>query len=204
MVGVSKEIMQNNRIVYLDILKLIATFGVVVLHVYCVGHNSLLLSQNWYISVIGNALVRWTVPLFVMISGTLFLDPRKEISYSNLIKKYEKRLIVSFLFWSCLYSIIFVAYKLFQREAVDVSQIHLHFHLWFLPMLMGVYLLIPILKSIFTNQSTCKWVLLVWGGYLLGLRFQDLMIPQIASLFGRNCWFCWVFRTWLLLVYYRL
>ncbi len=169
--------MQNNRIVYLDLLKLIATFGVVVLHVYCVGHNSLFLSRDWYISVIGNALVRWTVPLFVMISGTLFLDSGKEITYSSLIRKYEKRLIVSFLFWACFYSIIFVAYKMFRGETVNISQIQLHFHLWFLPMLMGVYLLIPLMKRILTNHSTYKWALLVWGGVSFGPQVPEFNDP---------------------------
>lgn len=63
----------EKRITYLDYLKVFATFAVIILHV---------VAQNWYITDVNSfgwktlnvysSMVRWAVPVFVMISGSLF------------------------------------------------------------------------------------------------------------------------------------
>lgn len=93
----------NERIVYLDLLRLVATFAVIFLHVCASEFNASFISKNWYISTVYNSLVRWCVPLFVMISGVLFLNPNKEITYQDILKKRIPRLFVVYVFWSVFY-----------------------------------------------------------------------------------------------------
>ena len=75
------------RKTYCDYLRLIATFAVVVLHVA---------ASNWYSTDVNglewqsfnfyDSVVRWGVPIFVMISGSLFLS--REISIRKIYSKY--------------------------------------------------------------------------------------------------------------------
>lgn len=66
------------RILYLDILKGVSIFFVIMLHMSgpCVCEESLG-STYWWIGNILDSICRFTVPVFVMVSGALFLNPSK-------------------------------------------------------------------------------------------------------------------------------
>lgn len=96
----------NQRIVYLDLLRIMATFAVIFLHVTAVEVNSFSFSRNWYIATIGDSLVRWSVPVFVMISGALFLNSNKEVTCAEILKKRIPRLLLAYAFWSVLYALL--------------------------------------------------------------------------------------------------
>lgn len=84
---------------YCDYLRVFATFAVVVLHVS---------ATNWYITDVNvmewqafnfyDSIVRWGVPIFVMISGSLFLG--RDVSLKKIYSKYILRMVVAFVFWS--------------------------------------------------------------------------------------------------------
>ena len=66
---------RENRVIYFDYLRIISIFSVVVLHM--AGQNwktSDVNSFNWGWFNLVDSLVRWGVPVFVMISGALFLE----------------------------------------------------------------------------------------------------------------------------------
>lgn len=69
--------MDKSRTAYFDYLKIIATFAVVVIHTvakkwYSAGVES----TEWQILNLYDSLSRWAVPIFVMVSGALFLDEK--------------------------------------------------------------------------------------------------------------------------------
>lgn len=72
------------RILYLDILRIMAIIAVVMLHVSAQRFYVSFPSYEWEIRMFFNSMVRWGVPIFVMISGALFLDPQKKISLAKL------------------------------------------------------------------------------------------------------------------------
>ena len=75
----------KNRIVYADLLRIIATFAVIVLHVsVSKWYESPIREYNWQMFNIYDSLVRWSVPVFVMISGMFFLNPNKEIDFKKV------------------------------------------------------------------------------------------------------------------------
>ena len=63
-------------------------------------------------------------------------------------------------------------------------------HLWFLPMLMGVYLLIPILRKIAQDTKLLRYALLIWIVFVFVSFFQFSktfeLITQFYSLFKMN------------------
>ena len=186
----------NQRIAYLDILRVVATFAVILLHVASVDFRSFSLSWDWYISTIGDSITRWCVPVFVMISGALFLDPNKEITYKEVLKKRVPRLLLAYVFWTVLYVLYGFLLDDFEgftlKQLVRRSFVSPHFHLWFLPMLMGVYLLIPILRRIAQDNKLLRYALIIWivfdfisfFQYVAGGDFKA--IKHFYSLFTMN------------------
>lgn len=94
----------NNRLYYLDLMRIVATFAVVVIHT--VGINWAELSPvtfNWQICNLFDGISQWCVPIFVMISGALFLNREPDIK--KLYSKNILRIITAFIFWTVLYGV---------------------------------------------------------------------------------------------------
>lgn len=156
------------RILYFDYIRAVAIFFVVLIHVTA----PTLLTEDgfipgWEICLSMNALSRIGVPLFFMISGALFLNPDKNIGFSYMRKKIQ-RIVVAFIVFSLLYSIIwFVAKKHFDFDVNDVVCIFLPrflngwYHLWFLQSLVVLYLLTPVLRLIIIDKSICLYITLI-------------------------------------------
>lgn len=88
------------RIGYLDALRFIATLLVILIHT----------SSGWFESDLGQGEERFiygfykhlgviAVPIFVMITGGLILDPKREVSYSIVFSKYVRRIALALLFF---------------------------------------------------------------------------------------------------------
>jgi len=172
---------ESKRCFYLDLLRIIATFGVIFIH--------LSMDTNyWYIALVYDGLVRWSVPVFVMISGALFLNPRKELSFSTVLNKYIKRLLLSYLFWYLFYCLFRFTRDCIASNSLELSYLSFtpHFHLWFLPMLMCVYLLIPILRKIASEKDLLRYALILWVACLTISFVMIRTVPQISSLFQMN------------------
>ena len=179
--------MNSQRLYYLDILRFVGALGVIGIHASCKEIYTDFLSYNWYVSSIFDSLVRWAVPIFVMISGALFLQPTKEISLKNLITKNISRLLIVYLFWWLSYAILSSAWIFIFDKTFIFSLKEPYYHLWFLPMLMGVYLFIPILRKISTDEKLIFYYLIVWYIYISGSFFFIFIdAPQIKELFNIN------------------
>ena len=154
------SIMYKNfhRTIQFDVMKIIATFAVVWLHVAAQRFNECYPSMEWDIRNIYDSMVRWAVPIFVMVSGALFLNPKKEIGIKRLYSKNISRLVLIFFFWSIVYCVYGgVSEKGFVAFAEDV--LWGPFHFWFLKMLIGLYICVPILRPIVTNRKVELYLL---------------------------------------------
>ena len=94
----------KDRTVYFDYLRVFAAFAVIIIHTaaqnwYSVDVNSF----EWQVLNFYDAIVRWGVPVFVMISGSLFLG--KEIPLKKIYAKYILRMAISFIVWSVVYTV---------------------------------------------------------------------------------------------------
>ena len=95
----------TERIWSLDLLRILATFGIVVLHVSGLPAEYADVNElPWKIDISIRILFRWCVPVFFMISGALFLSGEREVSVARLYKKTILRIATCFLFWSAFYA----------------------------------------------------------------------------------------------------
>lgn len=170
---INPEIAKPPTIDWINNLKVISLFAVIVLHT-----ASLLLMDfkkaslsDWLAADLYNALTRFAVPVFVMITGALLLHREYEIG--DFLKRRLSRIIWPFLFWSLVY----VGYSLYDEEIVFTADVWknvlliLHqlkygayYHLWYVYMLVGLYFFIPVIGR-FARAATEKeilYFLVVW------------------------------------------
>lgn len=148
----------KDRTVYFDYLRVFAAFAVIIIHTaaqnwYSVDVNSF----EWQVLNFYDAIVRWGVPVFVMISGSLFLG--KEIPLKKIYAKYILRMAISFIVWS-------VVYTVFHRRDIVNSLLAIisgqwNYHMWFVLMIIGIYMCIPIIKPIVETNVKIKYYLLL-------------------------------------------
>ena len=145
---------QPKRLYSFDLLRILAAFSVVVLHSTALRwYNLPLESSDWFFTNAINVLSRFGVPIFVMLSGALFLAPEKEIPLKQLWTRYILRLAILYAVWSCVYGTIGFIYAYpgyFSIKFYLKCILSGHYHLWFLPMMIGIYAIVPILR---------KWIL---------------------------------------------
>ena len=99
----------------LDILRVAATLAVVLLHVL----SGAVVSRGYFandgeetIYWILMDLVSWSVPVFLMISGYLFLNPGKRITLKEMYGKYVSRIVLALL----LFGVPFAGMELVLSE----------------------------------------------------------------------------------------
>ena len=86
----AKEGMTKERTWYLDYIRIIGTLAVIMLHVSSYHFSAVkVTSSEWAALNFYDAIVRYAVPLFLMLSGALFLSPDKEL---DLKKAFERDL----------------------------------------------------------------------------------------------------------------
>lgn len=121
---------------------------VVMLHVVAVGWNAASTLYEWKTFNFLSSSVTAGVPVFFMISGTLFLGKSCFHTQKFLIK-HTLRLTLIYIVWSIIYELID---QYVSRCHLSINQffsevVSGHYHLWFLPAMVMVYLFIPIVYS---------------------------------------------------------
>lgn len=172
----------SNRIYYLDILRVMACIAVIVTHASFIYVMADFGSFNFIVGNIADSLSRIGVPLFVMISGSLLLDK----DYVNNNQKQLNRIIkmiMFFLFWSSIYLLLFDVYlPLKQGNGISISKlinsfIIGHYHLWYIYMIVGLYLIVPLLR-LWVNYENITYI-----KYFILLAFTfAFFIPQVINI----------------------
>lgn len=147
------------RSVYLDAMRAYAITLVVLLHsaANLFPQFSSLPAGGWWASNIYDSFSRVCVPLFVMASGALLLDPARDETVSFFLKKRLSKVLLPFLFWAPCY----LALNGFLGQpqpsiAGALRQLYsgpVNYHLWFVYMILGLYLVTPILRIYVRNAS---------------------------------------------------
>lgn len=163
--------MAENKIIqrqyHLDYLRVFASIAIILLHVVAQDwYNFEVTSTAWSFYNICNGATRWGVPVFVMMSGALFLP--REIPIKILYKKYIFRMAIAYFVWSLFYAISDTLVSILFLEEYHTTVIDIigcfvsgAFHLWFLPMIIGLYMCIPLIKQLTQNDKLIKYFLLL-------------------------------------------
>lgn len=175
--------MADNRIAYLDILKIAALFFVVCIHLVAglfVGQP--VDSDVWLRANAIDSASRWCVPVFVMVSGALMLRSDKDHSIKRLYSKNIARIVIAFLAWSLFYALISVYRDGFEgwRSLFEMIAFG-KYHMWFVFMILSVYMLLPVLRLIAQNRMVLTYAIIIWLVLLLVSEWAQLFPGTIYS-----------------------
>ena len=170
----------ENRVAWVDWMRVIACLMVMTVHstepFYLGGEGSLILTQSdaWWVSLF-DCFVRACVPLFVVASS--YLQFPLHYNTKDFLHRRAVRVLVPFVVWSVVYALVW------GEPVQNFRDLLLNFnyaagHLWFVYMLLGLYLLMPLLSP--WAERVGKRELQF---YLL-LCFLTTLIPFVRSLVG--------------------
>ena len=176
----------TGRLAYADLLRFLATLAVIVLHtsIYWLDKTAVG-SSSWAVLVTYDALMRWCVPMFVMLSGAFLLDPKKSVRLRDIFLKYILRILVALVAWGIFYALLEYGFTGWSSVWSGIGSALHHvlwadprYHLWFLYMMIGLYLVTPILRAFVRGASrgTLHWF------FLLTFLFACLL-PTLQALF---------------------
>lgn len=194
----------TRRITYFDWLRGAATYAVVMLHMFnkiLTDHPVAELGAPMVITWTELQLIftRWAVPVFLMITGALLLDPKRTVSWEK-IGRYVARMAAVLLIFCPVYNCMSaraVSLQAIGEGLVKAATQGSWDHLWYVYALIGLYLLTPLLAG-YVRGSTPAQQRMV----LLVLAIPTLVIPTINFATGVGIvTFVWVTSS---LFYYLL
>ena len=157
--------MQNKeRIYYIDILKSISIFSVIVIHIFALGNSAKVM--NITISYFAE-IFKFAVPVFLMITGSLLLNRNYQSNYSFL-KKRIKRITIPYLFWIILIILALIIPNGMTSQPEITECIYTTFFnfplSWYFWLMIGVYFTIPIINEfIKTDQlNSTKYLVIMF------------------------------------------
>ena len=157
---------QPGRHWYLDFLRILSTFGIIVLHITPFASLEVdVSSAAWKVMNALSNPFRASVPLFFMISGALFLDQRKALSTKKLFGKTVLRMLVSFFFWSAVYAAAHCFFFGKGKWTFLNQLLRGHYHMWYIFTITSLYLITPILRKVTESKKTTEYLLLI--GFVL-------------------------------------
>ncbi len=143
-----------------NLLRVLATFAVIAIHVTApaVIFAPETTSFNWWAANFIDASVRWCVPIFVLVSGALLLDPIKKESLKRFYKNRIRRILVPLVIWSTIYILLesFREELRFQKILTMILKGEPYYHLWFVYMILGLYLFTPFFRSYVRSSSVTE------------------------------------------------
>ncbi len=163
----------------IDLLKFIAIICVIFIHIVSgdLYKYGIIPNKYWNVANVINSLSRVCVPIFVMVSGALLLS--KDESMKNFFKKRFLRIIPSFLLFSIFYYLIDI-YYLEQKNTnfiIYMLQGKIFYHLWYIYMILGIYLLVPFFRKVVYNIEN-KYILyfiIVWFLFMILIPFLEFI-----------------------------
>ena len=141
------------RMAWADTCRLIAMLGVIIIHVSApVFYSAKSISLSSFLTATAlDSIARVAVPLFAMLSGALLLGRDTSGVLAGVMSRLVK-VAVPLAFWSVIY-VFWVSY--WEGRPLSITGALMQslkgpvmYHLWFVYMTMGVYIVLPILQPL--------------------------------------------------------
>lgn len=153
---------------YLHYLRVFACFAVILLH-YSGAYKYRFGIDTFDLGIFFFTITRWSVPIFLMISGALLLG--KNIDIITFYKKRFLRILPPFIFWTIIY--LFFKNTLKINDIISLIFVEgASFHFWYVYLIIGVMLFLPFLTS--WSEKRDKKSLIIF----ILLWFYWLIIPN--------------------------
>ena len=188
--------MHKYRNINLDLLKVLACVGVVLLHTTMGGFKE---TGSWNLLTYLYYLGTYSIPLFFMVNGYLLLGKR-EITYSYILQKVKWILITvsswTFIVW--LFKRDFTE-NLIKKIVGSLIQKGYFFQFWFFGTLILIYICLPILKKFLNSKRSYLYSLSLL--VVIGLIFE---LANIVFQMPAQTYVIQTFRLWTWFFYYIL
>jgi surface polysaccharide O-acyltransferase-like enzyme len=159
-----------------NLIRTVAIIGVVILHAagrytitpHAIANFTPMQLTSWgFVAFYQSIAVTTGVPLFLMMTGALLLEPTKTESLKVFFKKRWVRIGLPLLFWGAIYLVWdFLVMKLpFSASAILQSiLVGPYTQFWYMYVLIGLYLLTPIIRVFIAHadQTLVKYFLVIW------------------------------------------
>jgi len=201
---------QANRVVWPDIIRIVAVFAMIMLHSSGAGFSRFgARTVHWQVCNFYDSLSRFCVPIFVMVSGMFLLRQEHEYDLKKLYFSKILRIATAYLFWATFYSVISLDRTLEQCPnghffyALAKEIVKGHYHLWFLWMISGLYIVTPFLRLIAKDEKLTIYFLVLGLVFVYGANMFNLFPPMhtllaqtinrlnVTLVAGYTCYFLW-------------
>jgi surface polysaccharide O-acyltransferase-like enzyme len=158
---------------WLDNARIISIAAVVLLHTAAMAvYSQPPGSMGWWYGNIYDAAVRWCVPVFVMISGALLLNPHREENLTAFYRRRVSRVLIPLLFWSVFFVLWNAVSSVARGDNVSARGLikslilgSSHYHMWFLYMIVFLYAFTPFFSRVARYSSRGEL------GFLIAMMF---------------------------------
>ena len=188
--------MQKTRNINLDLLKVLACVGVVLLHTAMGGFKE---AGSWNMLTYLYYLGTYSIPLFFMVNGYLLLGKR-EITYSYILQKI-KWILITVMLWTLivwLFKLDFAVNPI-KKMIGSLIQKGYFFQFWFFGSLILIYLCLPVMKIILNSKRSYLYILSLLT--VIGLIFE---LTNIVLQMPIQIYVIQTFRLWTWFFYYLL
>ncbi len=163
--------MNDKKIIsWIDTLRALAIIAVVTVHVSIPVIIKYLTINHmyWWVGNIFDSCSRFCVPVFAMITGALLLP--RPFDLKTYFNKRISRVLIPFIIWTVIYIIYNALMDIKDHNPVNAGWFYNQlltggcYHLWYIYMLLGLYLLIPIFSRWVQNCSENEIILflVIW------------------------------------------
>lgn len=174
---------KKERVFYLDFLRAISTMAVILMHIE--------IEKNWRgISIVQFNTIRcmladWCVPMFLMITGTLFLNA-SNCSFQRIWSHVKKTILV-IVFWGFLYN--FVSLTIIEGFSIStiinslkmivLADVTFCYQFWYLYALIPMYFLLPIFNAFIKSATKKDFLIVVFLFFVF-----SIVVPNIIKYTG--------------------
>lgn len=186
-----------------DLLRMVSCLMVVLIHVSApyVTENMDSLNLNFTIGNFYDSIARVCVPVFVMLSGAFILDNHKNRNYIFFYRKTYNKIVIPTIIWSVLYflfNLMILTYKScigievdYWIPLIDWIDGRPYYHLWYLYMIIGLYLITPFLIIVKDEIGEISFFklgcILTFLGFIISIT-SDLFWPiKFINYLGYFC-----------------
>lgn len=181
--------MATQRRISADLIRVIAASAVIVMHITSLVYYDLdLIGYRWWLfSNVLNWGLRWSTPVFVMISGYFLLNSDTSSHTKTFFRRRFSKLIPPYLFWSLIYYLISHQGQLNIFSVLDfldkLWRSSTYYHLYFINVILGLYLVTPFIKKHLLGKNLnfiVPLLLFCSTVYLVGYTYFG--VPQVSNI----------------------
>ena len=136
----------------LDLMRIVGAFAVVMIHVSAVPVAAVDPSSvGWWVANFSNAGSRWGDAIIIMAAGAILLGRPSDQAPLDFVKTRYVRLLPAVVLWTTFY----LLWRLWTTGALSAEEVAFdllrgmpYYHMWFLYMMLGMYLVIPLIRAL--------------------------------------------------------